>query len=319
MNRAVSPDPTDPSTLFGALKASPSESPAPPEVIHRVRQLELRALGLMDSLHPGEYRSRFKGRGMEFAEVREYQAGDEVRAIDWNVTARMGRPYVKHYVEERELTVMLAVDVSGSADFGTVGRFKRELAAEVAAVLALCAVRHGDRVGALLFAEQVEHVVPPGKGRRHSLRIIRDLLRRAPHQRGTDIPGVLEYLARTLHSRAIVFILSDFLDQDLEHPLKVLAARHDVVAVTIADPSERTLPNIGLARLRDPESGFTVEVNTADPAVRAGYEVEARKESEARTKFFRRLAIDEIAVSTDQSYVRPLLHFFHHRGRRRRR
>lgn len=292
---------------------------APPEVLRQVRRLELRALGLLDSLHLSEYRSRFKGRGMEFAEVREYQEGDEVRAIEWNVSARMGRPYVKRYVEERELTAMLAVDVSGSAHFGTTGRFKSELAAELAAVLALCAVRHGVRVGALLFTERVEHVVPPGKGRRHILRIIRDLLMQEPQERGTNIPGALEYLARMLPRRAIIFLLSDFLDQPIERQLKVLARRHDVVAVTIADPSERTLPDIGLARFGDPETGLTVEVDTSDAAVRARYEREVLGEREGRTHLFRRLSIDEIAVSTDESYVRQLLRFFRHRTTRRRR
>jgi uncharacterized protein (DUF58 family) len=288
-------------------------------VLRQVRRLTLRALGLLDSLHLGEYRSRFKGRGMEFAEVREYQAGDEVRAIDWNVTARMGRTYVKRYVEERELTAMFAVDISGSARCGTVGRFKSELAAEVGAVLASCAVRHGDRVGALLFAERVEHLVPPGKGRRHILRLIRDLLMQEPGGRGTNIPGALEFLARMLSHRAIIFILSDFLDQGIEHPLKVLASRHDVVAVTIADPSEHILPDIGLARFGDPETGLTVTVDTSDPAVRADYERATRTERETRARLFRRLAIDEIAVSTDQGYARQLLRFFQHRARRRRR
>src|SRR3954463_10299049 len=208
----------------------------PPEILRQVRLIELRTRGLVNSLFTGEYRSVFKGQGMEFAEVREYQAGDEVRSIDWNVTARMGRPFVKRYIEERELTVMLAVDLSGSERFGTRGRFKSELASELAAVLAMSAIRNNDRVGALLFTDRIEHVVPPRKGRRHALRLMRDLLVFSPVGKKTDIAAALEYTGRMLAHKAIIFIVSDFQSPDIEHPLKLLAQRHDVVAVTVDDP-----------------------------------------------------------------------------------
>src|SRR6478672_8848738 len=210
----------------------------PPEVLRQVKLLELRTRGLVNSLFTGEYRSTFKGQGLELAEVREYQPGDEVRSIDWNVTARMQRPYVKRYIEERELTVMLAVDVSGSERFGTRRRFKSELASELAAVLAMAAIRNNDRVGTLMFTDRVEHVVPPRKGRRHALRVIRDLLAFEPTGRGTDVGEATDYLSKMLHHKSVIFLVSDFMDEGIEHPLKLLAQRHDVIAVTIGDPSE---------------------------------------------------------------------------------
>src|SRR5262252_3369562 len=197
----------------------------PPEVLRQVKLLELRTRGLVNSLFSGEYRSVFKGQGMVFAEVREYQAGDEVRSIDWNVTARMRRPYVKRYIEERELTVMLAVDVSGSERFGTRRRFKSEMASELAAVLAMSAIRNNDRVGGLMFTDQIEHVVPPAKGRRHALRLIRDILAFEPQGRGTDIAGATEYLTKMLTRKAVIFLVSDFLGEQIERPLKLLAQR----------------------------------------------------------------------------------------------
>src|SRR5256885_2647560 len=218
--------------------SAPPTRGVPPEILRQVKLIELRTRGLVNSLFTGEYRSVFKGQGMEFAEVREYQAGDEVRSIDWNVTARMGRPFVKRYIEERELTVMLAVDLSGSERFGTRGRFKSELASELAAVLAMSAIRNNDRVGALLFTDRIEHVVPPRKGRRHVLRIIRDLLAFEPVGRGTDIVSAIDYVAKMLNQKAIVFIVSDFLEADIAHPLKLLAQRHDVVAVHLRKTNE---------------------------------------------------------------------------------
>src|SRR5262245_35012796 len=205
---------------------------------------------------------------MEFSEVREYQAGDEVRNIDWNVTARMRRPYVKRYIEERELTVMLAVDLSGSERFGTRRRFKSELASELAAVLAMSAIRNNDRVGTLVFTDSVEHVVPPRKGRKHALRLMRDLLVFRPQGRGPDMAMATEYLNKMLAHKTIIFLISDFMASDVERPLKLLAQRHDVVAVTVEDPSEIELPDIGLARLMDPETGETIDVDTSDPKVR---------------------------------------------------
>ena len=290
-----------------------------PEVLRQVKLLELQTRGLVNSLFTGEYRSVFKGQGMEFAEVREYQAGDEVRSIDWNVTARMGRPFVKRYIEERELTVLLAVDLSGSERFGTRGRFKSELASELAAVLAMSAIRNNDRVGAVLFTDRIEHVVPPRKGRRHALRLMRDLLVFAPTGTRTDLPAALEYTGKMLAHKSIIFVVSDFQAEDIERPLKLLAQRHDVVAVTVDDPSERTLPDIGLARFVDPETGTTLDVDTSDPSVRERFAAAIEEELTARRRLLRRLAIDEIPVHTDGSVVEPLIRFFRARETRARR
>jgi uncharacterized protein (DUF58 family) len=310
---------TDPESPGPNPHHSRAATAVPPEILRQVRLLELRTRGLVNSLFSGEYHSVFKGQGMEFAEVREYQPGDEVRSIDWNVTARMRQPFVKRYVEERELTVMLAVDLSGSSRFGTVSRFKSELATELSAVLAMSANRNNDRVGALLFTDRVEHVVPPGKGRKHMLRLIRDLLAYQPAGSATNIGVATEYLGKMIGHRSIIFLLSDFQSGDMERPIKLLAQRHDVVAVTIEDPRERTLPDIGLARFVDPESGETVDVDTGDRRVRESYERAVAEDAERLRRLFRRLGIDEIAVRTDTGYVEPLLRFFRLREQRGRR
>ncbi len=291
----------------------------PPEILRQVKLLELRTRGLVNSLFTGEYRSVFKGQGMEFSEVREYQPGDEVRSIDWNVTARMRKPYVKRYIEERELTVMLAVDLSGSERFGTRSRFKSELASELAAVLAMSAIRNNDRVGAVLFTDRIEHVVPPRKGRRHALRLMRDLLVFEPEGRGTDLAGALEYAGKMLTHKAIIFVVSDFQAPDLEQPLKLLAQRHDVVAVTVDDPSEEELPDIGQARFVDPETGITIDVDTSDAKVRSRFAEAVAEELSARKRLLRRLAIDEVPVRTDGGVVDPLIKFFRTRETRSRR
>ncbi len=297
------------------MTATPGVSP---EVLRQVKLLELQTRGLVNSLFTGEYRSVFKGQGMEFAEVREYQAGDEVRSIDWNVTARMGRPFVKRYIEERELTVMLAVDLSGSERFGTRGRFKSELASELAAVLAMSAIRNNDRVGAVLFTDRIEHVVPPRKGRRHALRLMRDLLVYEPVGTRTDLPAALEFTGKMVAHKSIIFVVSDFQAPDLEHPLKLLAQRHDVIAVTVDDPSEKTLPDIGLARFIDPESGDTIDIDTSDADVRKRFGEAVEEEINTRRHLLRRLAIDEIPVHTDGSIVEPLIRFFRARETRAR-
>jgi uncharacterized protein (DUF58 family) len=299
--------------------SSQSKAAVPPEILRQVKLLELRTRGLVNSLFAGEYRSVFKGQGMEFAEVREYVPGDEVRIIDWNVTARMQRPFVKRYIEERELTVMLAVDVSGSERFGTRRRFKSELASELAAVLAMSAIRNNDRVGALMFTDTIEHVVPPRKGRRHALRLIRDILAFEPQSRGTDIAGATDYLIKMLSHKAIIFFVSDFMSQSIERPLKLLAQRHDVVAVTVEDPSERLLPDIGLARFVDPETGVVVDVDTGDAIVRRRYDALVAEDRQQQKRLLRRLAIDEILVSTDSGIMEPLLRFFRTRETKARR
>jgi uncharacterized protein (DUF58 family) len=304
---------------FQRPDSQPAIRGVPPEVLRQVKLIELKTRGLVNSLFTGEYRSTFKGQGMEFAEVREYQPGDEVRSIDWNVTARMRRPYVKRYIEERELTVMLAVDLSGSERFGTRKRFKSELASELAAVIAMSAIRNNDRVGALIFTDHVEHVVPPRKGRRHALRLIRDLLVFEPQGSGTDIAGATDYLIKMLAHKSIIFLVSDFQNESIERPLKLLAQRHDVVAVTVEDPSERLLPDLGLVRLVDPETGRTIDVDTSDAKVRAQFQRGVDEESEQRRHILRRLAIDEVMINTDGGIVEPLLRFFRARETRTRR
>ncbi|MBA3918705.1 MAG: DUF58 domain-containing protein [Gemmatimonas sp.] len=286
------------------------------EVLRQVRRIEVRTRRLVDSRFAGEYRSLFKGQGMEFAEVREYQPGDEVRSIDWNVSARMGKPFVKRYVEERELTVMLAIDLSGSARFGTRARFKHDLAVELAGVLSLAAVRNNDRVGLMLFTDQVEHALPARKGRKHALRLIRDLLSVEPEGRGTSMAAAVDRLMRLLPHRSVVFLASDFLTEDAEKPLARLAQRHDVIAITLEDPAERHLPDIGPARLEDPESGEIVEVDTSHPLVRAAFAKRVADAEEARRRLFGRLGLDEIIVHTEHGYVDALLAFFRARSRR---
>ncbi|HEX7051650.1 MAG TPA: DUF58 domain-containing protein [Longimicrobiales bacterium] len=307
----------------------------PREILRQVKLIELRTRGWVESLFGGEYQSVFRGQGMEFAEVREYQPGDDVRNIDWNVTARMGEPYVKKHIEERELTVLLAVDLSGSEQFGTRGRMKAELAAEVAAVLALSAVRNNDRVGLLIFTDRVEHFVPPKKGRRHVLRLIRDVLAFRPTGAGTDLAGALEYAGRVLPHKAVLFLLSDFLlppgdvvmtdgarapgAPGFERTLRLVAGRHDVVAVTITDAAEEALPNLGLLALIDPETGEELAIDTGRRDLRVRYSDELAARRDALRRLFRRLGVDEIAVRTDVSYINPLLGFFRRRTRQLRR
>jgi uncharacterized protein (DUF58 family) len=305
----------------GALMArSHGQAPSQvsPELLKQVKLIELKTRGLVNTLFTGEYRSVFKGQGMEFAEVREYIVGDEIRTIDWNVTARTGRPHVKRYEEERELTVMLAMDLSGSSQFGTVRRFKSELVTEFATLVAMSAVRNNDRVGMLFFTDQVEYVVPPRKGKRHALRLVRDLLAFTPQGTGTDFTPAMQQLDRTLHHHTIIFLVSDFLTHGFERPLRRLTQRHDVVAVSVTDPSEQLLPEIGIARLIDPETKACVEVDTSNPAVRASYSKRAAAEVAERRKLLGRLGVDEIPLVTAQSSVEPLLKFFRNREHRRR-
>jgi uncharacterized protein (DUF58 family) len=315
-----------PRWLEGLMRQEPvPETPAhaPTEVLRQVRRVELRTRRLVDSRFSGEYHSVFKGRGIEFAEVREYQPGDDVRAIDWNVTARLGQPFVKQFVEERELTVILAIDLSGSQQWGTRARLKSELVTEVAATLAMSAIRNNDRVGLLIFTDGVEQFVPPRKGRRHALRLIRDLLVFQPTARRTDAAAAIGYLSRALRSRAIVFLLSDFQLGDgwpaFERALAGASHRHDVVAVSVSDPGDHVLPNVGLLEAVDPESGVRVVFDTGRQEVRERYARLVNEERRRRGRIFRRLGIDEIALSTDAPYVKELLGFFRRREQRRSR
>ena len=290
----------------------------PADVLRQVRRLHLRARRVVQTLLGGEYHSAFKGAGLSFEEVREYQPGDDVRAIDWNVTARMGQPFVKRFVEERELTLILAVDVSASQRFGTRAVTKRAAAAEIAALLALCAVSNNDRVGLLGFTTAVERYVPPKKGPRHVLRLLRDVLGFEPTKPGTDLAAALDFLNKVQRRRAIVFLLSDFLAPDFSAAFKRAARKHDLIAVRTTDPREREWPAAGLVRLDDLETGRQVVVDTSNAAVRAAFAAKARARDAAFTKLCRGAQADLIEAGTDGSHFDALLGFFRQRDRRRR-
>jgi uncharacterized protein (DUF58 family) len=291
--------------------------PSVAELVQRVRLLEIQTRHLVNDIFSGEYTSVFKGRGVEFSEVREYQPGDDVRTIDWNVTARRGTPYVKRFVEERELTVILAVDGSASTRFGTQGQLKRERAAEIAAVLGLAASRNNDRAGALLFAEGVEAYVPPRKGKTHVLRLVRDILTFDPPTRGTDLGAAIEFLSRVLRRRSVVFLLSDFLDRGYERALRVLAARHDVIALVLEDRRDLALPDIGLIEVVEPESGSRRWLDTGSRRVRRAYAEAGARAAAERAAILQRAGVEAVAIDTLADYVEPLRRFFERRERAR--
>ncbi len=290
------------------------------DILKKIRRLELKTRGAVAETFSGQYRSVFKGRGMNFEEVREYQPGDEVRSIDWNVTARLGEvrgdAYVKKFTEERELTVMLIVDVSASGEFGSVDLSKRELAAEVACVLAFSAIRNNDKVGLILFSDHVEHYIAPKKGRAHTMRLIRDIAFFEPKGRGTDPGDALRYLNRVLHRKAVVFLVSDFQAPDFSREIGVTARRHDFIAVPIVDPREEELPDVGWLTLEDAETGEQIEVNTSDRKTRIEFMKSSDALAEARMKDFRRRRIDTITLRTHEDYVPVLRTFFRNRERR---
>ena len=288
-----------------------------PELLRQVRRLEIRARRLVADRLVGQYHSVFRGRGLEFSEVREYQPGDDVRTIDWNVTARMGAPYVKRFVEERELTVLLAVDVSASQRFGTAAQRKEEVAAELGALIAFAAAANNDRVGLLTFSDRVEAFVPPRKGSRHILRLVRDLLSLRPARRGTDIGAAVGYLQRALRRHAIVFLISDFLDDGFEAALRSAARRHDLIALVLSDRRELELPAVGLIEAEDAETGERVWLDAGDAAVRERFAEQAAGAQEARRRTLASLGVDVVEISTDGSYVEPLLSYFQARARRR--
>ncbi|MFC1730398.1 DUF58 domain-containing protein [candidate division KSB1 bacterium] len=258
----------------------------------------------------------FKGRGMEFSEVREYQIGDDIRTIDWNVSARAGNPYVKVFEEERELTVMLLVDVSSSADFGTFQQMKGELAVELCAVLAFSAIKNNDKVGLMIFTDRIEKYVPPKKGKSHVLRVLRELLYHKPEGSGTDINAALEYLNRVQQKRAAVFLVSDFIAKDYEKALQIANRKHDIVSLTVIDPREREMPEIGLIELEDAETGSAVMLDTSDPALMNLFAAQTERENLQREKLFKSMDIDFIDIYTDRSYVEPLVRFFRKRAKR---
>ena len=284
----------------------------PKEILDKVHRIEIQAGRLVDDLFAGEYHSVFKGHGMEFAEVREYQAGDDVRAIDWNVTARAGgKPFIKIFDEERELTVILVVDASASGAFGSGARMKGEVAVEISALLAFSAIRNNDRVGLLIFTDEVEVFVPPKKGRRHVLRVIRELLYHRPRGRRTSIATALETLDRVIRRHAVVFVISDFIDEGHERALQRASRRHDVIAVSIEDPREGSLPDVGFLTLHDAESGQQLVIDSSDEAVRLAFAQRWRVAVARRTHIFRRLAVDEVHIdAASGDYVEPLARFF---------
>jgi uncharacterized protein (DUF58 family) len=290
----------------------------PKRILSKIRRLEIKTRGLVEAAFAGQYRSVFKGRGMNFEEVREYQPGDEVRTIDWNVTARLGHPYVKKFTEEREMTVMLVVDVSASGAFGSVELSKRELAAEVACVIAFSAIRNNDKVGLMLFSDHVELFIPPKKGRIHTLRLIREILYFEPQGRGTSPAQALHYLNRVLTRKAVVFLLSDFQTPPFERELGITARRHDLIALPVVDPRENALPDAGIVVFEDAESGEQIEVDTGDDSVRAAYRHLVTRRREAWQRTFRRKRIDSIALTTDEDYLPALREFFRSLERRRR-
>jgi uncharacterized protein (DUF58 family) len=289
-------------------------------LIAKIRRIEITARRAVSDVLAGEYHSVFKGRGMAFSEVRLYQPGDDVRTIDWNVSARMQEPYVKVFTEERELTVMLLVDLSRSQDFGSLDKTKGEVAAEVAALLAFAAVSNNDRVGALLFSDRVERFLPPRKGRKHVLSLIAELLTARPQGRGTDLPGALAHLGRVIKRRSVAFVLSDFLvpsTPEGELALRAASRRHELVPIAIADPLEQELPNLGLTLASDPETGASFVVDLGDRRLLRRYGEAMRAQREARTRLFRRLELDHLELRGDQDRARLLARFFHARAARR--
>jgi uncharacterized protein (DUF58 family) len=288
----------------------------PRELISKVRHIEIVTNRLVNEVMAGSYHSVFKGRGMEFDEVREYMPGDDVRSIDWNVTARTGAPYIKTYVEERELTVMLMVDLSGSTDFGTRDRLKGELAAEICALLAFSAIKNNDRVGLLIFTDQVEKFIPPKKGKNHVLRVIREVLFFRPAHRGTNIPAAIEHLTRVLKRKSVVFLISDFFGEHLRRPLSVLNQNHDLIAIKIRDRRELEIPPMGFVPFEDPETGEVVFVDTFSADFRGKYRAAAAQMENELQSLFRQLKIDSVRIDTGESYIEPIVELFRRRAHR---
>jgi uncharacterized protein (DUF58 family) len=294
-------------------------------IMSGMRQLEIRTRRMVNDSLAGEYHSVFKGRGMDFDEVREYSPGDEVRTIDWNVTARAGRPFVKKFTEERELTILLLVDISASGNFGSATLSKRDLAAELASVLAFSAIRNSDKVGLLLYTDRIERYLPPKKGRRHVLRVVRDILYHTPEGRGTDTVKALDVANHVLHRRAIVFLISDFQSigdpavarAELRRAMRQTNRRHDLIAVQVADPREKELPNVGVLALEDAESGEIIELDTADAAVRRRFNELALDRAKRMVNDFRSEGVDTLELKTDAPYMAALQRFFKTRERRR--
>jgi uncharacterized protein (DUF58 family) len=290
----------------------------PKEVLHKIRRIQITTNKLVNESLAGEYHSVFKGRGMEFDEVREYQHGDDIRTIDWNVSSRAGHPFVKRYVEERELTVMLLIDTSASGAFGSVNKMKSEIAAEISALLAFSAIKNNDRVGAILFTDRVEKFIPPRRGSTHVLRVVREVLFYKPAHRCTSIQKAIEHLNLVLHKRSVVFLISDLLDQGFEQSLKVANRKHDIVIIQIVDPLERELPKAGILEIRDAETGEIARVDTSLPWIRATFRENWSKNQNRIQKLFESHRIDHVTLETGQPYDVPLVRFFKERVKRSR-
>jgi uncharacterized protein (DUF58 family) len=288
----------------------------PREILKKVKRIEMVTRGLVNEVFSGEYHSVFKGRGMEFSEVREYQLGDDIRTLDWNVSARMGHPYVKVFEEERELTVMLLVDVSSSGNFGTFNQMKGEVAAELCAVLAFSAIKNNDKVGLIIFSDKIEKFIPPRKGRSHVLRVIREILYFKPENLQTDLNVALEFLSKVIKRRSIVFLISDFLTSNYHKALQVANKKHDIIAMEITDPREVQLPEIGFIELEDAESGEAILVDTSNPQIRGTFYSKSQAGREERSRFFKSIGVDNINIFTHVSYVEPIIKFFRMRARR---
>ena len=288
----------------------------PKEILKKVKQIQIRSSRLVNDVLAGEYVSVFKGRGMEFEEVREYQIGDDIRTIDWNVTARLGHPYIKRFAEERELTIMFLVDLSSSGKFGSVRQLKKEIATEACALLALSAIRNNDKVGLILFTDKIEKFVPPKKGKTHVLRVIREVLYFKPENKGTDISTALEYLIKITKRKTVSFLMSDFLTTGFEHALRITNKRHDVIAVSITDPRELEIPNVGFIELKDAETGEITLIDTFDQKFRREFFRRNTKNMQERKKMFGAMGVDLIDLRTDSSYVEPIMSFFRMREKR---
>ena len=289
----------------------------PAELIQKIRQIQIYTSRMVDASFAGQYESVFKGRGMQFDEVREYTPGDDIRTIDWNVTARTGKAYIKRFVEEREMTVVFAVDLSASGDFGTVNKAKNELAAEFCAVMAFAAAKNNDKVGLLIFSDRIELYIPPKKGISHMLRLIRELLYFKMPKRKTNINEALDYLAKVIRKKATVFLVSDFIETNFKKSLSLLNKRHDVIAVSVRDPAEISLPNIGLIEFTDAETGELILVDTSSKKFRNQYSGSTSRQADELKSTFRSINVDSINISTDKPYIQDLVRFFHMRHKRR--
>lgn len=285
------------------------------DLLKKVRKIELKTRGLSNHIFAGEYHTAFKGKGMAFSEVREYQPGDDIRTIDWNVTARFNTPFIKVFEEERELTVMLIIDVSGSKNFGTQKQMKQELVTELSSVLAFSAIQNNDKIGVIFFSDKVEKFIPPKKGKSHILRIIRELIAFDPENKGTDIGEALRYFNNVIKKRAVCFVISDFMNDNFEAPLKIANKKHDVVTIRINDKREEELPDIGLVQMKDAETGEVKWIDTANKLIRENYQKNYLRNMEEVNQLFKNSGVDTIQLRTDMDYIKPLIQFFKRRGK----